>query len=165
MGEHLIDGEFQSDKYPTTPRGKVPLSTKDPTAQDLLAEYARRRRAVDAAFSDDLKEALRLKGYVPAPAAGGSALSEAELVEIVRRVMAAGGILDEETIAKGRDFIRAFFDALPRDVKLLRRYAGVAMVSHALAADSTARRPLGMAAMFAEMWDAAPPGLAPEAGS
>jgi len=47
MGAHIIDGEFQSDKYPTTPRGKVPLSVKDPTAQDLLWEYAQRRRAVD----------------------------------------------------------------------------------------------------------------------
>jgi hypothetical protein len=33
MGAHLIDGEFQSDKYPTTPRDKVPLSVKDVTAQ------------------------------------------------------------------------------------------------------------------------------------
>lgn len=60
---HLIDGEFQSDKYPTTPRGKVPLSCKDPTAQDLLWEYAKRRRAVDAEFSDDLEEALVLAGF------------------------------------------------------------------------------------------------------
>lgn len=65
MGAHLIDGEFQSDKYPTTPRGKVPLSCKDPTAQDLLWEYAQRRRSVDAEFSVDLEEALRLAGYVP----------------------------------------------------------------------------------------------------
>lgn len=63
MGNHIIDGEFQSDKYPTTPRGKVPLSIKDPTAQDLLWEYAQRRRAVDAEFSSDLETALRAKGY------------------------------------------------------------------------------------------------------
>ena len=63
---HLIDGEFQSDKYPTTPRGKVPLSTKDPTAQDLLWEYAQRRRTVDADFADDLEAALRSAGYEPA---------------------------------------------------------------------------------------------------
>lgn len=62
MGNHLIDGEFQSDKYPTTPRGKVPLSVRDPSAQDLLWEYARRRRAVDAEFSDDLEAALRAVG-------------------------------------------------------------------------------------------------------
>jgi hypothetical protein len=55
MGTHIVDGEFQSDKYPTTPRGKVPLSVKDPTAQDLLWEYALRRRSVDAEFSDDLE--------------------------------------------------------------------------------------------------------------
>ena len=65
MGDHLLDGEFQSDKYPTTPRGKVPLSCKDPTAQDLLWEYARRRRSIDAEFSDDLEQALRLAGYAP----------------------------------------------------------------------------------------------------
>lgn len=71
MGVHLIDDEFQSDKYPTTPRGKVPLSVKDPTAQDLLWEYAQRRRAVDSEFSDDLETALRTAGYVPAPNTAG----------------------------------------------------------------------------------------------
>jgi hypothetical protein len=65
MGSHLIDGQFQSDKYPTTPRGKVPLSVRDPTAQDLLWEYAQRRRRVDAEFSDDLETALRGAGYDP----------------------------------------------------------------------------------------------------
>lgn len=63
MGAHLVDGEFQSDKYPTTPRGKVPLSVKDTTAQDLLWEYAQRRRVVDAEFSDDLEFALLAAGY------------------------------------------------------------------------------------------------------
>lgn len=54
MGAHLVDGLFQSDKYPTCPAGKVPLSTKDQTAQDLLWAYAQRRREVDAEFSEDL---------------------------------------------------------------------------------------------------------------
>ncbi len=63
MGAHIIDGEFQSDKYPTTPRGKVPLSVKDKSAQDLLWEYAQRRRSVDAEFSDDLEAALRTAGF------------------------------------------------------------------------------------------------------
>lgn len=65
MGAHLIEGEFQSDKYPTTPRGKVPLSVKDPTAQDLLWEYAQRRRSVDEEFSSDLEQALIAAGYLP----------------------------------------------------------------------------------------------------
>jgi hypothetical protein len=65
MGPHIIDGEFQSDKYPTTPRGKVPLSVKDKTAQDLLWEYARRRRSVDAEFSEDLEMALLAVGFQP----------------------------------------------------------------------------------------------------
>ena len=63
MGEHLIDGEFQSDKFPETPRGLVPFKCDDPMAQDLLWEYARRRQVKDPEFSDDLREALRLKGY------------------------------------------------------------------------------------------------------
>jgi hypothetical protein len=65
MASHLIDGEFQSDKYPTCPRGKVPLSTQDKTAQDLLWEYAQRRRLVDAEFSDDLEAALKTQGFNP----------------------------------------------------------------------------------------------------
>lgn len=44
MGAHTVNGQFQSDKYPTCPPGKVPLSVEDPTAQDLLWEYAQRRR-------------------------------------------------------------------------------------------------------------------------
>lgn len=62
---HLIDGEFQSDKYPTCPRGKVPLSTKDPNAHDLLWIYAQRRRSVDVEFAADLETALRLHGFTP----------------------------------------------------------------------------------------------------
>lgn len=67
MGAHLIDGDFQSDKYPSCPLGKVPLSTQDPTAQDLLWIYAQRRRKVDSEFSDDLEQALINHGYLPPP--------------------------------------------------------------------------------------------------
>jgi hypothetical protein len=59
----LVDGKFQSDKYPTCPPGKVPLSVEDESAQDLLWEYAQRRREVDAEFSVDLEAALRTAGY------------------------------------------------------------------------------------------------------
>src|SRR5260221_5796435 len=74
MGSHIIDGEFQSDKYPTTPRGKVPLSVKDKSAQDLLWEYAQRRRAVDAEFADDLEAVLKAAGVGGAPW-GGTAVA------------------------------------------------------------------------------------------
>lgn len=70
---HLVDGEFQSDKYPTCPRGKVPLSTKDPSAQDLLWEYAQRRRSVDPDFARDLEAALVGKGFQPPPTPAGKA--------------------------------------------------------------------------------------------
>lgn len=65
---HIVGGQFQSDKYPTCPRGKVPLSVKDPTAQDLLWEYAQRRRAVDPQFAADLEECLTVAGFVGAEA-------------------------------------------------------------------------------------------------
>ena len=58
MGEHLIDGEFQSDKYPDTPRGFVPLKCSDPMTHSLLWVYANRRRHIDPEFADDLQEAL-----------------------------------------------------------------------------------------------------------
>jgi hypothetical protein len=71
MSGHLIEINgivtFQSDKYPTCPPGKVPLSVKDPTAQDLLWQYAQRRREIDAEFSDDLETALLNAGFVPTP--------------------------------------------------------------------------------------------------
>jgi len=70
MGDHIVDGEFQSDKYPTCPRGKVPLSVGDKTAQDLLWEYARRRRLVDEEFAEDLETCLRAKNFVPPPQTG-----------------------------------------------------------------------------------------------
>jgi hypothetical protein len=63
MGSHIVNGQFQSDKYPTCPPGKVPLSVKDTTAQDLLWEYAERRRVVDSEFASDLQEALRSAGF------------------------------------------------------------------------------------------------------
>jgi hypothetical protein len=66
MGSHIDkNDEFQSDKYPTCPAGKVPLSVKDPMAQDLLWEYAQRRRKVDLEFSVDLEDALVAKGFKP----------------------------------------------------------------------------------------------------
>lgn len=98
-GPHLIDGEFQSDKYPTTPRGKVPLSVKDTTAQDLLWEYAQRRRAVDAEFADDLEAALKLAGYVPA-------LTRAEIAATIRarvseRIAPRSGWTDDTALVDG----------------------------------------------------------------
>lgn len=66
MGTHINpSGEFQSDKYPTCPAGKVPLSVKDQTAQDLLWVYAQRRRSVDPEFSDDLEKCLVAAGFNP----------------------------------------------------------------------------------------------------
>lgn len=65
MGEHLIDGEFQSDKYPWCERGFVPLKLTDPMAQSYLWWYAETRRSVDNEFADDLQHGLRLKGFEP----------------------------------------------------------------------------------------------------
>jgi hypothetical protein len=63
MGSHIVNGKFQSDKYPTCPAGKVPLSVEDPMAQDLLWQYAIRRASVDREFAADLQECLRAAGF------------------------------------------------------------------------------------------------------
>lgn len=106
MGTHLIDGEFQSDKYPTTPRGKVPLSVKDPTAQDLLWVYAQRRRKVDADFSADLEIALIAAGFIP-PAQRNEPLEllEADVDSAPRRVQLSrrkGWRMPENTVKVDR---------------------------------------------------------------
>lgn len=64
-GTHIVDGEFQSDKYPTCPRGLVPLKLTDPDAQDLLWEYAQRHVARDPEFSEDIVTCLKAKRFVP----------------------------------------------------------------------------------------------------
>lgn len=82
MGAHIVGGLFQSDKYPTTPPGKVPLSVTDPTAQDLLWEYAQRRRAVDVEFADDLEWALKGAGFeAPARHSAGAGAGYTELMQ------------------------------------------------------------------------------------
>jgi hypothetical protein len=112
---HIVNGEFQSDKYPTCPRGKVPLSLKDVTAQDLLWSYAQRRRLIDAEFADDLETCLRAAGYTEGDALIAereatqkrldrigvfdvSRSSERELLAVIRLlcdVMIAEGLADE----------------------------------------------------------------------
>lgn len=63
-GPHLVEGEFQSDKYPTCPRGHVPLSVKDPTAQPLLWLFAEAcEREGHPSFADALHKALLQAGY------------------------------------------------------------------------------------------------------
>ena len=61
MGDHLIDGQFQSDKYPWCKPGFVPLKLTDPWARHVLKEYAELRRSLDSGFSDDLLEAIRIE--------------------------------------------------------------------------------------------------------
>lgn len=98
MGSHLINGKFQSDKYPTCPPGKVPLSVNDKLAQDLLWEYAQRRRAVDAEFSADLETALRDAGYVPSAREEHAAKVERERDEARAEAQRRGEILTSQTL-------------------------------------------------------------------
>jgi hypothetical protein len=65
MGAHLIEGSFQSDKFPDTPRNIVPVKVTDKLAQDLLWELAERYRDQDSEFTEDLHMALRIAGYEP----------------------------------------------------------------------------------------------------
>lgn len=65
MGSHLIDGHFQSDKYPWCKPDFVPLKVTDPDAQRRLWEYAQDHRARDEAFAEDLETALMGAGFEP----------------------------------------------------------------------------------------------------
>jgi len=115
MGSHINkDGLFQSDKYPTTPAGKVPLSVKDATAQDLLWEYAQRRRVVDAEFSSDLETCLRAAGFDPTNsriAKLETALTEAAArLEDARDLIVAELGPDEDDIEAENHFIQRLRD-------------------------------------------------------
>lgn len=82
MGAHIDkEGRFQSDRYPTTPADKVPLSVNDKAAQPLLWDYAPKRRKVDAEFSDDLESRLKAVGFVPPP------MRLSEEVEALRKLV------------------------------------------------------------------------------
>ena len=65
MGSHLIDGHFQSDKYPWCQRGFVPLKVTDKDAQPVLWAYAQTHRERDPEFSADLEQALLNAGFKP----------------------------------------------------------------------------------------------------
>ena len=69
MGAHIVDGNFQNDKYDWRKPGFVPLKLTDRMAQYLLWGYAQRRRKVDAEFADDLEAALKASGYQHHPGA------------------------------------------------------------------------------------------------
>ena len=57
--DHLtVTNEFQSDKYLWCSAGFLPIKITDPTARDLLLQYAERRKSVDAEFARDLEEAI-----------------------------------------------------------------------------------------------------------
>jgi hypothetical protein len=65
MGSHIINGQFQSDKYTWCLPGFVPLKVTDPMAQPVLWQYAQTRRERDPEFADDLEFALRAAGFNP----------------------------------------------------------------------------------------------------
>jgi hypothetical protein len=65
MGAHIIDGKFQSNKYPWCDPDFVPLKVTDLMAQPVLWAYAESRRAIDREFADDLQIRLRSAGYAP----------------------------------------------------------------------------------------------------
>lgn len=102
MGSHInADGLFQSDKYPTCPAGKVPLSVKDVTAQDLLWRYAKRRRSVDAEFSDDLERCLVEAGFIPNCESCGALVKDGgHLCEVCTDM----GVTEDDLTSTSKDF-------------------------------------------------------------
>jgi len=62
MGSHTNkDGQFQSDKYPSCPPGKFPLSFTDVKAQPLIWWYSEITQ--DEELANDLKKCLLAVGY------------------------------------------------------------------------------------------------------
>lgn len=134
MGAHLIEGTFQSDKYPTTPRGKVPLSVKDVTAQDLLYAYAQRRRVVDAEFSDDLETALANAGYKPSTFGGIVVIETDDELHVIPRV-------EIRHVAVMRpnsncwELVYTISNASPRSIEFLGEHRPEAMMQTSVTAD------------------------------
>ena len=58
MGDHIVDGQFQSDKYPWCKPGFLPLKITDPMAEKPLRIYAEYRKEIDPEFSRDLIKCL-----------------------------------------------------------------------------------------------------------
>ncbi len=71
MGEHIVDGEFKSDKYDWCPKGFVPLKLTDPMAQPVLYLYALLRDRIDPEFCHDLTYSLDRMGFEASDRGGG----------------------------------------------------------------------------------------------
>lgn len=115
--EHIIDGEFQSDKYPDTPRGLIPFKATDPMAQDLLWIYAQRRRKLDAAFADDLEWLLREAGYEPS--------APTPALEALQQYLNKAIVDAENTTPKVDGFIRGLVVAEDKVIDLLVEQAAL----------------------------------------
>jgi hypothetical protein len=63
VGDHIVNGQFKSDKYAWCEPGFLALKLTDRAAQPLIWEYAQTHRAIDSDLADDLETALRSAGY------------------------------------------------------------------------------------------------------
>ena len=97
MGDHLVDGEFQSDKYPWCKRGFVPLKLTDPMAHPVLWNYAEVRASVDQEFADDLKEALRSEGYAANPSVRDESWYQSLFEEVLPPLLALRDISRDDS--------------------------------------------------------------------
>ena len=65
MRSHIVNGKWQSDRYPTAPADTVPMLLTDPRWQDLIWIYAERWRQEDPVFTEELQEHLVRHGFDP----------------------------------------------------------------------------------------------------
>jgi hypothetical protein len=63
VGDHIVNGQFKSDKYAWCEPSFLALKLTDRAAQPLIWEYAQTHRAIDSDLADDLETALRNAGY------------------------------------------------------------------------------------------------------
>jgi len=64
---HLTQRGVFRDKYDWCKKGFLALKFTDPMAQDLIDEYAYRRREIDIEFTEDVFTALHNVGYHDEP--------------------------------------------------------------------------------------------------
>lgn len=126
MGSHLMNGQFQSDKYPATPTGFVPLKCTDKDAQDLLWTYAQRHRARDPEFSADLEQALKNGGYKPTLADRKKRQMDSERHVIVGLTSTAARLIGLCVRDKTESDLDKAADKLDLAIDALESFGGVA---------------------------------------
>jgi len=125
MGAHLIDDEFQSDKYREwCPRGFLALKFTDTNAQPYIWGYAQTHRKRDAEFTEDVEAALKNAGYEPPSGSTVTVQDDGAFTQYTKVMMPGVLVLSETCSAR---MLSATIDALVK--KLGARRVSIVVTS------------------------------------